>query len=60
MATRVPAEEMSPRWQRARHWYAGHTPAGAEYANVVRDLLPPDDFEVLIGPWRELDAPTEG
>ena len=29
-------------------------------ALVVRDLLPPDDFEVLIGPWRELDAPTEG
>jgi hypothetical protein len=29
-------------------------------ALVVRDLLPPDDFEVLIGPWRELDAPGEG
>lgn len=36
MVARVPAEETSPRWQRARHWYATHTPAGAEYANVVR------------------------
>lgn len=25
-------------------------------ALVVRDLLSPDDFETLIGPWRELDA----
>lgn len=26
-------------------------------ALVVRDLLEADDFEALIGPWRELDAP---
>jgi hypothetical protein len=25
-------------------------------ALVLRDLLSPDDFETLIGPWRELDA----
>ncbi len=25
-------------------------------ALVVRDLLAPDEFELLIGPWRELDA----
>ena len=25
-------------------------------ALVVRDLLSPDEFETLIGPWRELDA----
>lgn len=25
-------------------------------ALVVRDLLSTDDFEALIGPWRELDA----
>jgi hypothetical protein len=29
-------------------------------ALVVRDLLSPEDFEALIGPWRELDAPSAG
>jgi hypothetical protein len=29
-------------------------------ALVVRDLLTQDDFEILIGPWRELDAPAPG
>ena len=29
-------------------------------AVVLRDLLDGDTFEMLIGPWRELDAPTEG
>ena len=28
-------------------------------ALVLRDLLEADTFETLIGPWRELDAPTE-
>ena len=28
-------------------------------ALVVRDLLQPDDFETLIGAWRELDAPQD-
>ena len=28
-------------------------------ALVLRDLLDRDVFETLIGPWRELDAPTE-
>src|SRR4051812_35065516 len=36
MVARVPASDTSPRWQRARHWYAAHTPPGAEYANIVR------------------------
>ena len=29
-------------------------------ALVLRDLLDAETFEMLIGPWRELDAPTEG
>src|SRR6476469_2573063 len=48
MAARVPAEEMSPRWQRPRHWYAGHTPAGAEYANIVRSPGPDTDVRTIL------------
>ena len=29
-------------------------------ALVLRDLLEVDVFEMLIGPWRELDAPSDG
>lgn len=47
MVARVPAEETSPRWQRARHWYAGHTPAGAEYANIVRGG-PDDEVQTIL------------
>ncbi len=36
MAGRVPATEESPPWWRASGWYALRTPAGAEYADLVR------------------------
>ena len=36
MSGRVPASEESPRWWRASGWYALRTPAGAEYADLVR------------------------
>ena len=36
MVARVPESEESPRWWRASGWYALRTPAGAEYADLVR------------------------
>lgn len=40
MVARVPAAEESPRWWRASGWYALRTPAGAEYADLVRSSGP--------------------
>ena len=48
MVARVPVTETSPRWQRARHWYAMHTPAGAEYANLVRGGDQDQDQETVL------------